>query len=491
VVRYQVQSEAEWAESNFAAVELGDARLNRRAVKVASSMAADPSSSIPQQNKRWSDIKGAYRLFDHDQVTFESISQRHWDQTRELAGQCAAVTLLIQDTTWLSFASHPATVGLGRYGGKTRQSNKMAGHGLFLHSVLAVEPGIGATGQVLGLAHGKLWARDEKVIGAKGKKRAKRRCSDDRESMRWAQAVGEVGAPPEGHKFLHVGDRESDIYELYEQTQEQAGVGFVVRLAKARGAEAGHDHSITTLTSRQRPKTKLKEVCRAMPELGRTNVWVAPRGGRREGRWAKLSVSGSAVTIYSPWFGPGGSRTARPLRCWAVRVVEVDAPDGVVEPLEWLLLTSEPVNHAADALRIAEYYSLRWLIEEYHKCLKSGCKIEQRQLESADRLEPLIGMSSIVATRLLQLKNNARLTPDRPASECVPNELVQTLRMLRKLKASTMTVRQFTHEVAKLGGFIGRKSDGEPGWQTLWQGWRELSLVNHGYQLAQRTGRYG
>jgi hypothetical protein len=226
-----------------------------------------------------------------------------------------------------------------------------------------------------------------------------------------------------------------------------------------------------------------------MKPLGRTQLWIPPRGGRA-GRWAKLAVAGGAVTVYSPWFGTGGSRTARPLCCWAVRVWEIDAPPGV-QPLEWLLLTSEPVKDLADALRVSGYYSLRWMIEEYHQCLKSGCKVEERQLESADRLGPFIGIATAVAARLLQLKNDARLTPDRPAMQCVDSELVQTLAKLIKAKPEQLTMQRFTHEVAKMGGFLARNSDGDPGWKTLWKGWQKLNWIHQGRQLASAGKRCG
>lgn len=475
---YQVGSEQAWAESQFSKASLGDERRTRRLIQVACAMASDPQGSIPRQNRSVAGAKGAYRLFDCEQVSFESVSQSHWDQTRRLAAECP-VTLMIQDTTWLSYLNHPGTEGLGRFGnGK--------GLGLLLHSVLAIAPQGQGSGRVLGIAHARLWARDEEVIGT-GRKRAKKRSSDDRESMRWGQAVQAVGAAPPDSKFIHVGDREGDIFDLFEQSTRLSNCGFVIRLTRQRNASAGHHHEI--LNSTQRPATSLKEVCRKMKKLGTTPLWIAPRGGRA-GRWAKLAVAGAAVTIYSPWFGTGGSRTGRPLCCWAVRVWEIDAPAGV-QPLEWLLLTSEPVENQADALRISGYYSLRWMIEEYHQCLKSGCKVEQRQLETAERLGPFIGIATAVAARLLQLKNDARLTPDRPARQFVDSELIQTLAKLIKAKPQQLTIQRFTHEVAKLGGFLGRKRDGDPGWKTLWSGWEHLNLIHRGFLLAKEHARCG
>jgi hypothetical protein len=318
--------------------------------------------------------------------------------------------------------------------------------------------------------------------------------------LRWTAAVEEIGGPaaaaaaaasdgttghpppppppPPSPRWLHVGDRESDIYDLYEQSRAHAGAGFVVRLSKDRNASAGHD-TPGTATRAQRQSSSIKAVCRAMPLLGGRHLWVKPRADR-PGRRAKLSISAGPVTLWSPQL----DRTGRALRCWAVRVWEAAPPEGQ-EAIEWILLTSEPIADLADAVRVARYYALRWLIEEYHQCLKSGCRVEARQLESADRLEPLIGMSCAVAARLLQLKNDARLAPDRPAAECVPPALVETLSAMTGLDATTLTARRFVHEVAKLGGFLGRTGDGEPGWRTLWQGWHQLELIHRGYRLAR------
>jgi hypothetical protein len=259
------------------------------------------------------------------------------------------------------------------------------------------------------------------------------------------------------------------------------GVGFVVRVSKDRSAAAGHDTAATATRQQRQAGGRLKALCRARPALGHKQMWIGPdEKTRAAGRTATLSVSCGPVTIWSPQL----QSTGRALRCWAVRVWEADPPAGP-EAIEWILLTSEPVTNLADALRVAGYYTLRWLIEQYHQCLKSGCKVEERQLESADRLGPLIGMLTAVAVRLLQLKNNARLAPDRPAAECAPRELVETMaRLIGVADAATLTVRRFTHEVAKLGGFLGRKRDGEPGWRTLWQGWHELTLIHAGYALA-------
>jgi hypothetical protein len=479
----RISGSAQWAEEQFGLVDLEDKRLNRRVMQVAESIATDPSGSVPRQSRTWKQTKGAYRLFDHPKATFESLSEPYWQETRTQCQQCDVV-LLIQDTTWLDYASHRATQGLGWHG--SNQEGKTRDNGLFLHGVLAVEPQDNGSGRVLGLAWNTLWSRQGKPIGSDQQRRSKHRRSDQRESLRWTKAITTIGSPPaEGNgRYLHVGDRESDMFALYQATQEMKGVGFVVRVFRGRNATLGHD-TPATLSRPKRSGSSLLELCRKLPVLGEKQMWIGPRANKA-GRFATLSVAGAAVTLWSPQL----KCTGHALRCWAVRVFEAHPPQGG-EAIEWLLLTSEPVCELADALKIAGYYTLRWLIEEYHHCLKSGCKVEERQLETVERLKPLIAMLCAVAVRLLQLKNDARLVPDHPAREYAPRELVQTLARLIKDDAQTLTIHRFIHEVAKLGGFLDRKHDGEPGWKTIWRGWQDLSLIHAGYQLAKARLRCG
>ena len=164
-----------------------------------------------------------------------------------------------------------------------------------------------------------------------------------------------------------------------------------------------------------------------------------------------------------------------------VETREVNPPRGVT-PLRWVLLTSEPVHGFADAWKIIGWYEKRPLIEEYHKCLKTGCRVEARQYRTGDRLAPIIGMLSVVAVRLLQLKMVARQEPERPAAGVVPTDWLAALpRVLRRPKP-IVTVRDFFRGLAGLGGFLGRKSDGEPGWQTVWSGLETLLQCIRGAQ---------
>ena len=177
-----------------------------------------------------------------------------------------------------------------------------------------------------------------------------------------------------------------------------------------------------------------------------------------------------------------------PIRCWAVRVWEVDPPPGQ-DPVEWVILTDEPAADLASVARVASWYACRWLVEEYHKCLKTGCRIEQRQLREGARLERLTGVLAVVAVRLLQLKHQARLEPEAPAEGVVPERYVKTMRARLDSRAPTEAYRlPVLCETAKMGGFWLGAGDGEPGWITLWRGWHELELLTAGFELGRKRG---
>lgn len=175
-----------------------------------------------------------------------------------------------------------------------------------------------------------------------------------------------------------------------------------------------------------------------------------------------------------------------------VWVRETNSPQGK-KPIEWVLYTSLPVNSFDAAWTVIRYYECRWLIEEYHKALKTGCRVEHRQLHHADRLEAMVGLMSVVAVRLLQLKTMARKDPDRPAKSVVPRRWLHSLKAARKnlRRVHDLTIYEFYRELAKLGGFLGRKSDGDPGWITIWRGWEKLNTLIQGVEIADRIKKCG
>lgn len=477
-----VLSPLRWAQRHFGAVRLGDERRTQRAVTYAAAAAQAPSLSIPQQcGGVWKKTKGAYRLFDDEPVTFDKLQQQHRQLTLAAAAE-RSVVLFVSDTTTLSF-NHPATTGLGPTTGKNR--NASGGRGMLLHTTMAVDvsggveqsTGVEQSPFVLGLGHQQLWTRSEDQTKDK-----------EPESIKWQRGVEAIGTPPPAVRWIHVGDSESDCWEAIEACRQQ-GSGFALRACQNRCARLGHDPAAEEST--------LFDLLAREPALGNKKLWVRGRKDR-QARWAQLAVSATAVTLLAPknWSqNPHRKGTPRPepIRCWAVRVYEINAP-AEEEPIEWVILTDEPVKELSAAWKVTFWYSCRWLIEEYHKCLKSGCQVEKRQLEEARRLEALLGILTVVAVRLLQLKHQAKVNPKATALSIVPRRYVQTLAAYLKQtfkrtgSFKQMTAHEFWRETARLGGFLGRKSDGDPGWLTLWRGWQQLELMTVGFQLRETGG---
>lgn len=461
-----------WAQRHFGSVMLGDQRRTQRAVTYAAAAAQAPCQSIPQQcGGAWKKTKGAYRLFDQADVTFDKLQQQHRKLTLQVAAE-RSVALFLSDTTTVSF-DHPDTTGLGPTTGKNR--NASGGCGMLLHTTMAVDVsgGVDASPFVLGLGHQQLWARP----------------SQDKvpESIKWQRGIEAIGTPPTGVRWVHVGDSESDCWEAIAACQEQ-GSGFALRACQNRCAMIEHHQAAAESTD----ASTLFDLLAQEPALGNKKLWVRGRKDR-QARWAQLAVSATPITLFAPknWSESShrkGTPRPEPICCWAVRVYEINAP-AEEGPIEWVILTDEPVNDLATAWKVVFWYSCRWLIEEYHKCLKSGCRVESRQLEEASRLKALLGILTVVAVRLLQLKHQAKGNPNAPALRIIPEHYVQTLAAYlkqsckRKGSFKKMTTGEFWRETARLGGFLARKSDGDPGWLTLWRGWQQLELMTMGYKL--------
>jgi hypothetical protein len=466
----------QWAQRHFGEAELGDKRRTNRTVTYAAAAAVGPSLSVPRQcGGQWKQTKGAYRLFDMPNVSFDKLQAPHRRQTVQEAGG-RQVTLWVSDTTTLSF-DHPGTNGLGP------TSSGGRGLGMLLHSTLAVDVSGGpdASPSVLGLGHQQVWARGTEN-------------TPHPESVKWSTGIEALGQAPPGARWVHVGDAESDCWEAIDMCRHQQ-VGFAVRACQDRLAIAGHaSFRFDRLTagddgSGKTTTTTLFELLRAQPALGHKKLWVRSRPGRAAD-WAILEVSALAVTLLPPknWSDKPhrhGTPKPQPIQCWAVRMRQINTSPGQ-KPIEWVILSDERIEGLSAALKVAFWYSCRWLIEEYHKCLKTGCGIEERQLEEASRLEAQLGILAVVAVRLLQLKHQAKVNPDAPATSVVPHNYVRTLAAHLKEPVKKMTARRFWIETARLGGFLARKGDGDPGWLTLWHGWEYLETLTAGFELAEK-----
>ena len=447
-----MQSVQEWAQLNFGNCELGDKRRTNRLVKVAEEIASNPSASLPSQIENWGDLKAAYRLFDREEVTFETIASPHWELTRRSA---KGRTLVIGDTTEIDFGRFRKIEGIGPTGNGT-------GQGFLLHNALMVNAD---SEEIIGVAGQTIHYRKKK----KSKKRlnASQRMKRNRESEVWGTVIDQIGRPAEDAQYVHVYDRGGDNFEVYCHLLQQHG-DWVIRASKM---------SRIVLVGDSEERMQLKDYLRQLKPLGSYTLSLRSRDGQ-SAREAKIEVRVGQLKIprprhVSPWVR---KLEQPPIATNVVEVVEVEAPKGVT-PVYWALFTSLPVATFDDAWVVIGYYESRWLVEEYHKALKTGCSTESRQLKAAGKLEAFVGLTSVVAVRLLKLKSIARTNPEVPAQRVVPRVWLQMLKLARKKlnRVHDLTVRQFYREVAKLGGFLGRKSDGEPGWITIWRGWEKLN----------------
>lgn len=402
-----------------------------------------PGASLPAQCETWSDLKAAYRLLSHEAIEPSSIGGPHRALTHQ---SCAdhSLVLAVQDATHLA----------GR-------CDRLQ------HTTLAVTP----SGRLLGMLDQRFFARVEPPAGETRLEREGRW----RESCVWSDAARAVGAGPPGCRFVHVADRAGDDLNFMEAC-EASGSGFVIR--------ARHDRRINEGQSRLWRHLSEPRAC------GTIAVRIgAQRDGRgkitRRDRSAEVSIRFAAVQLEPPWNHPGEHA---PRRVWVVYLREDDppAPD---EAVDWMLLTSEVVETEEEARRIVTFYQRRWVIEEWHRALKEGCRVEDSQLDEAEDHLRLAALLSVIAVRLVQLRDLADPQHDEARSVEVlhrwaPPLWIAVVARLGRHDAATMTPQQFMLTIARRGGYLARRRDPRPGWKVLWRGWSEVALLVEGAQLA-------
>jgi hypothetical protein len=452
---------AEWAQNEFGFAQLGDQRRNRRLVNIAEHLAVKPGGTLPQAFPEWAELKAAYRFFGQRGVSFERVVAPHVERTRHACRQ-AGEYLIIEDTTCLDYSQHPATRDLGVIGDGS-------GRGFELHSALAVRVEAWTLeqrpeGTVVGLFNQQCRVPRPAPAGETRGERLGR----PRKSQTWAAGFKTAGRPPAGCQWIYLADRESDFYEPIRLCQ-QHGVDFVIRGCQDRRLTEGAGH--------------LRPAIEQSPLLGRNTVEVRARAGQAA-RTATVELRSVRVNLDGPW-RPGGRQPALP-DVSVVEVKEVEVPAGVKAPLHWVLLSSLPCATEAEAQRIVGRYTARWWVEEYHKALKSGAGVEQSQLDRADRLEPLIAVLAVVAVRLLATKLLARSRPrSMEAAACFGPEMLLLLEKKHGPPKDGWTNENVMVAVARLGGFLARKHDGQPGWQTIWRGWQRLIWMCEGVNLMK------
>ena len=449
-----------WAGEELKEAKLGDKRLNRRLVKLVEALAEQPSESVPQACGSWAATQAAYRFWDNDEVKVEAIRQAHVQGTeKRLEGEKRV--LVVQDTTELDWSQHRHTTGLGSLAAASHR-------GLHVHSALAVSE----AGVPLGLVHQQVWQRDPASTGQAATRRSRE--TQDKESQRWLSTqAASLKAVPEAVAVVTVADREADIYDLFA-AKRRAGADLLVQAAQNRLVDDETRYLFSAIAAR--------------PIAG----WVRVEVGRRadqEPRAALLSVRFTRLDLLPPRHHRQRS-TLRPIRVQVILVEEDHPPEGCTA-LKWLLLTTLPIETLEPALECVRWYASRWLIERYHFVLKSGCGLEQLQLQTADRLQRALATYSLVAWRLLWLTYLARRSPDLPCTLVLETHewqaLLATVHRTPTPPDSSPSLAQAVRWIAQLGGFLARKGDGDPGVKTLWRGLARLHDIAATWRLAHSS----
>ncbi len=439
-----------WVEKELKYLDLGDKRLNTRLGKIVSDLSEHPHETVPQAINKPSDVQATYEFWENRHVKASKIIEAHKKATIEKL-KAEKVVLAVQDTTELEFPPKKGRRGLGSI-------SKQGAEGLKVHNVLAVS----GEGIPYGLLKQKVWAR-VKVRKGKGYVERKRKI-EEKESFRWIEGLREVQeAIPEDIEVITVCDREGDIFELLAEPLRE-GSYLLIRAAQDRRVKT--EEQIDKLFSKLE---KLESMAEIAIKLRRTP--------RRKPRIARLQVKWTSVEIQPPLNKPEYGQM-QAIKVNAIVAEEIQAPKGE-KAVKWVLLTTLAVNNLADAQKVLKYYTYRWLIERFHYVLKTGCGIEKLMLDKGERLERALATYSIIASRILWLKYCAVEMPDEPADIALEEEEWQVLYCVitkkKELPLEKPTIYECVRWIGRLGGFMCRKGDGEPGVQTLWKGWQRLS----------------
>lgn len=447
-----------WIVEETQNVDLKDARTNDRLRQVLAQLAGQPTSSIPAACGGHAEMTAAYRFFDNSDVTFDRILEAHAQATQQrVAAQ--SVVLMIQDTSEFDVTRPTQQVkGAGPLDGSQRR-------GLLLHAMHAFTP----DGTPLGTAWAKVWARTEgRTSCAQQTRRARERVPiEQKESYRWVQSQQHAQRWAERcpeTQLIVIGDSEADLYDLFVTPPP---VDWIVRGCQNRallsGATPNHLHEHL-----QAQPVRYVESVPVLRRSSKVACDVSIRHQPRTDRMAHVEVRSAQVSLRPP---RPPDHVVRPVTVNVVLVSEVHPPDGVA-PLEWLLLTSLPVESEAQIRQVVTYYKVRWLIEILFRVLKSGCRVEQRRFECIERLQNALAVYLVVAWRVLFTTRLARAMPTIGCEAVFsPDEWKAVWQILRRSPppSTPPPLSEMTKMVAQLGGYVRRKNS-PPGPQTLWIG---------------------
>lgn len=452
----------DWIEAELGEANMGDARLTARLLHMTGMFYDKPTANIPQACGSVMAAKAAYRFLDNEKVQWPAILAPHYAAT-EARVRDQFLVLVAQDTTTLNYSTHPHTAGLGPIGTDSEQVR-----GLMVHDTLAFT----AEGIPLGLLDLQCWAR----TGIGSRQERHRKPIEDKESFKWVesyQAVSAVQRRCRHTTLVVMADREADIHDVFAaQANTPHGAQLLIRAERSRNRHVVSDEDA---------HAPLWQTLEQQPVIGMRQILIPPNE-KRAARQARLAVR-TAPVVLKP---PQRSAHRAPLPVWAVLAQEIDPPDGV-DGLEWMLLTTVAVQHQDDAFQRLDWYARRWGIEVYHRILKSGCRVEARQLENDRRLSNCLAIDLIVAWRIFHLTMRGEHTPEVPCTVYFSNA---EWRALTTFVTKTKTpperppsLNEAVRLLGKLGGHLGRTGDGHPGTEVLWRGMARLADIELAYEL--------
>ncbi len=462
------KSTESWVLNEFKDISFNDTRLDNRFITVACDAMENPAAPINQASEDWAATKAAYRFFNNPKVDRAQILEAHQKCT---LGRMKdhKVVLAIQDSCLLDFSKHAKLKGKGPIGTRTQDLT-----GYVMHSTLAVTP----AGTPLGLLTHALWARDE----IKENRNAKNKTLpvEEKESIKWINALKKTcEVAPIEVEVIHLADREADFYEFFE-TIEKLKQKCVIRSRFDREIE---------------DQSRMWDFMAKQPVAYKESIIVSRNkrhvGGKNKKEFKVQRETEVVVKVAQITFNPPhGAKKKKSIKINLVLVKEIDPPEGE-EPVEWMLITNLAIGTQEEISLIVGYYRLRWLIEEYHKILKTGCKIEECYLEDTEAMFRYITLFCIVAWRIFLIVRIQRINPDIPCTEGMAESewkaLYCYIHKTQKIPDKVPTIREVVIWIARLGGFLARKGDGEPGIITIWRGWTRLNDIVDMYVVFSNT----
>jgi hypothetical protein len=439
--------------AEFAGADLGDPRRDRRLASLAEAFSAAPDKTLPQIARDDAELEALYRFLANEHFAAAELLEPHYSATAErIQGQQTVIA--IADITDFHFPlGEHLRDGCGVFG---------LNQGFRCSVTLALAAD--GSNRPLGVLNSESWICEPKKRARKAGKKKAPNTWGRTEGARWdSWAQLAEGRVPEGTRVIHVSDREASTYEVFASALSRSS-GFVIRCLKGRSVALEEGDELLTMHDAAAKLDIVYEL--TVPLSRRSGQYLAQTNPPRDARIARLGFRAAPIRLRRPKYQP--TTLPAEIELNLVCVTEINAPEGE-EPVEWLLATTESIATREDVIRVVETYRARWVIEEFFKAIKTGCRFESRQLESYESLTKLLSIVLVVAWRMLLLRQETRISPDAPATRVLTELQIMLLQADRKarLKANP-TVRDALLAVAALGGHI--KNNGDPGWLVLYRG---------------------